>query len=457
MLEIMKDLSLALMAYGMKYTEGSKKVFLNTGTKFPREVIWAIGILKFAAAKANEKLGLLKSDIALCIQKEAENLAEGKYDSMVEVDVFQTGSGTGLNMNVNEIIAEQCSKRLRKEVHPNDHVNMSQSSNDVGPTTVRIASVLTARNLVIPSLFVLRDSLKKLSRNTKDVVKAGRTHLRDALPITLGQEFSAYADALEKDVQILISAVKNASELPIGGTAVGTGLNAHPEFGRIVSEIISEKTGIEFHPARNKFRAIRLLTDVLALSSVYRLIATDMYRLCQDIRLMFSGPRTGLNEIEIPTQEEVAGSSIMPGKINPVTVESAMLASAQVIGLDHANQVASMFGEFELSMGIPLLGYNTVNQAKIISEAMKKLSELVISNIVPHKDVCLDYAEKSPALITVIAPVVGYDKAAEISRKLVSGTTVRKSLEELGYKKEEIDRILNMKRLVKPGIPSKNL
>lgn len=441
----------------MKYVEGSKKVFLNTGVRFPREMIWAIGVLKLAAARANLGLGLLDKETANCIEREARNLSQGKYDSMVEVDVFQTGSGTGLNMNVNELIAEICSKELGRKVHPNDHVNMCQSSNDVGPTTVRIASVATAKKLVSPNLQAFIKSLRRLSVRTAKVFKSGRTHLRDALPVTMGQEFSAYADAFSKDYKMLDLVIKNALELPIGGTAVGTGLNAHPDFGRLVVSIVSKETGIQFRVASNRFRAIRLLTDILAISSCYKVIATDLYRLCQDLRLMFSGPKTGLNEIDIPTQEEVAGSSIMPGKTNPITVESAMLACAQVIGIDQSNQIAAMLGEFELSMGIPLMGYNIVAQAKLVSEALAKVSGLVLSSLVPNREVCRRYAESSPALITIISPVIGYDRAAEIGKKLVSGVSIREALSDLGYSKQEIDRILNMERLVRPGIPTQNM
>lgn len=441
----------------MKYVEGSKKVFLNTDVRFPREIIWAIGILKFAAARANTKLGLLEKEIGQSIEKEAKKLSEGGYDNMIEVDVFQTGSGTGLNMNVNELLAEICSKQIGKEVHPNDHVNMGQSSNDVGPTTVRIAAIATARSLVLPALELSVESLKELSSKTRKVFKSGRTHLRDALPVTMGQEFSAYADTFSKDIKLLNNAIKHAQELPIGGTAVGTGLNTHKDFGKIVVELISKETGIQFFLAKSKFRAMRLLTDVLAISSAYRIVATDLYRLCQDVRLMFSGPQTGLNEIDIPTQEEIAGSSIMPGKTNPVTVEAAMLACAQIIGLDQSNNVASMFGEFELSMGIPLIGYNLVTQAKLLSEALGKISKLVISNIVPNINLCRRYAESSPALITVVAPVIGYDKATAIAKKLKDGRTVREALQEIGYTKEQVDKILNMDRLVREGIPSKNI
>ena len=439
----------------MKYVEGSKGVFLSTGTRFPREVVWAVGMVKYAAARANVSLGQLDGVIGNEIAIKSREVAEGKHDSQIVVDVFQTGSGTGLNMNVNELVAELASQSSGKKVHPNDHVNMSQSSNDVGPTAIRMAAVQAARRELVPEIEVLVRSLSRLSKRMARVYKAGRTHLRDALPVTLGQEFGAYADAFKRDLKLVMYALKLMVELPIGGTAVGTGLNADPRFGEIVVKELRKETGIRFRCATNRFRAIRLLTDVLFYSGTLRTLALDLYRLCQDLRLMYSGPFTGLGEVDIPTQEEVAGSSIMPGKTNPVTVESALLACAQVVGLDAANQFASALGEFELAMGVPLMGYNVVLQTRLISEAMRKLSDRVIDELVPMKDRLMKYAESSQALITVVSPRIGYDRAASLGKKLSAGLSIREALRELGYKEKEIDRLLDMKKLVRPGFPAK--
>jgi len=360
-------------------------------------------------------------------------------------------------MNANELIAELASGDLRKKVHPNDHVNMSQSSNDVGPTAVRIAAARSAEREVVPALERIARSLRRLSRRTAATVKPGRTHLRDALPVTMGQEFGAYADAFERDARMLSESARYLLELPMGGTAVGTGLNADPRFGAMVSKEIAKATGMRFAPARDRFRATRLLTDVANLSGGFRTVSLDMYRLCQDLRLMFSGPFTGMGEIDIPSQEEVAGSSIMPGKTNPVTVESALLASAEVIGLDAANQFAASLGEFELAMGVPLIGYNVVVQSKLLSEALGKLASVVVDRVVPMKERGRMLAESSPALITVISPRIGYDKAAALGKRIAHGIPVRTALKELGYDRKQIDSILDVKRLVKPGIPSKRL
>jgi len=434
----------------MKYTETAPKLFMNTGTRFPRRIIWAMGLIKRSCAKVNAELGLIDKKIADSIIKASEDLMNGKLDDKIILDVFQTGSGTGLNMNVNEVIAELASSYSGLKVHPNDHVNFGQSSNDTVPTAIRIAAVAEVNDKLLPSLQKIISSLNRKAEEYKDVIKAGRTHLRDALPVTLGQELSAYADAFQHDYEQIVNILEYVKELPIGGTATGTGLNTHPEFQeRVISEL-NKSTALGFKPA-NRFRAMRLLTDLLLLSGSIRNIAIDLYRLSQDIRLMFSGPFTGLNEIDLPTQEEIAGSSIMPGKTNPVTVEASLLISAQVVGLDHANQFVSMLGEFELSMGIPLMGYNIITEVNLISEALNKISSLVIDGMVANVEKMKRYAESSPSLITVISPIIGYDKASEIGKKLNKGLSIREALRELGYKDEEIDKILDLKRLVQPG------
>ncbi|MEJ2778750.1 class II fumarate hydratase [Stygiolobus sp. RP850M] len=438
----------------MKYTETAPKLFMNTGTKFPRQIIWAMGAIKYSCAKVNAELGLLDQQIAQAIMKASEEVMEGKFDSKVIVDVFQTGSGTGLNMNINEVIAERATEISGKKVHPNDHVNLGQSSNDTVPTAIRIASVKTAYELLIPAYEKIITSLNKRGQEFNDVIKSGRTHLRDALPVTLGQELLSYADAFQHDLEKLKEILEYVKELPIGGTAVGTGLNAHPEFQERVVNEINKIASMGFKPA-NKFRGLKLLTDMLMLSGVLRTSAVNLYRLGQDIRLMFSGPMTGFNEIELPSQEEIAGSSIMPGKTNPVTVEASLLVSAQVVGLDHAIQFASMLGEFELAMGVPLVGYDLVMEETLLAEAFSKMSDLVINGMVPNVEKMRRYAESSPSLVTIISPIIGYDKASQIGKQLAKGMSIREALRELGYKDEEINTILDLKRLVKPGFPAK--
>jgi len=437
----------------LKYVEKAVDVFLSTGTRFPRRIIWAMGLIKYAAAKANTELGLLDPRIGDAIMKASTMLIEGKLDNLIAVDVFQTGSGTGLNMNVNEVIAAKASEICGVKVHPNDHVNMGQSSNDVVPSAIRIAAVAETTERLMPSMKRFIDSLERLAMRTEDVVKPGRTHLRDALPVTMGQEFSAYVDAFKHDLGMLEGVLPYVRELPIGGTAVGTGLNAHPRLGEMVVEEIKRLTGLEFYVAGSRFRAMRLLSDMVSLSSVLRTAAIDMIRLCQDLRLMFSGPFTAIGEIDIP--QEIAGSSIMPGKTNPVTVEAAMLASAQIVGLDAANSYANLFGEFELSMAVPLIGYNVVSQISLLAETMDKMAIYVIDRVTPLRERARELAEKSPALVTVISPIIGYDKATQVALKVAQGTPIRKALKEIGLSDEEIERILDLRRLTRPGIPAK--
>ena len=437
----------------MKYVEGAKRLFMETGTTFPREIIWSVALIKQYSAKANNSLGKLDAGASGAIAAAAAEVAEGKHDDRITVDVFQTGSGTGINMNVNEVIAERASEISGKKIHPNDHVNMGQSSNDVVPTAVRVAAVFLAQKEMLPSLGRVSRSLANLAEKTSSVYKAGRTHLRDAMPVTMGQEFGAYADAFAHDRRLVTDALSYVRELPLGGTAVGTGINTSPRFGGMVIGELSRATGLKLSEADDRFRAMRLLSDLVALSSALKVTALDLYRLCQDLRLMFSGPVTGLGEIDLPSQEEVAGSSIMPGKTNPVTVEATLLVCSQVLGLDHANEVAGMLGEFELSMGVPLLGYNVNLQLKLLSEALDKVSSLVLGSVVPDKTRLRTYAESSPSMITVVSPSIGYDKASAMGKKLSRGFSIRDALKELGYSDREISRMLNMKKLV--GSPKK--
>ncbi|MGC9136953.1 lyase family protein [Caldivirga sp.] len=435
----------------MEYTVRARDLFMSTDTKFPREVIWAIGLVKYAAARVNTELGLLKPEVGSAVMNVARKLMNGEYDGEITVDVHQTGSGTGLNMNVNEVISRHVNTEYGINAHPNDHVNLGQSSNDVVPSAIRVSAVKSYLDSLRPALLNMIRVMEEKGGEFNNVVKAGRTHLRDALPITLGQEFSAYIDAFKHDLSLLDSVIDYVKELPIGGTAVGTGINTHPDFGNRVVKVINEETNLGFRRA-NPFRAMRLLTDLLSLSSILRSLSMDLYRLCQDIRLMFSGPFTGLNEVDIPTQGEVAGSSIMPGKVNPVTVESALQAVSTVIGLDEANMMAAMLGEFELSMGIPLMGYNVVRQVRILTETMDKLSSLVIREMRPNVERMRHYAESTSALITLISPIIGYEKASELAMQLKEGHSIRDILLKLGYTEGEVNRILNLEELTKPGI-----
>ncbi len=433
----------------MKYMAVADRYFLSTGKRFQREIIWAMAAIKVAAAKANNELGLLDDDIASAIVEIGVKMMDGELDKEITVDVFQTGSGTGLNMNVNEVIAKHASQLLGKDVHPNNHVNMSQSSNDVVPSAIRLAALKRYERLR-PVYVDFLNSLKRASRSFGDVVKPGRTHLRDALPVTLGQELGAFLDGLARDLESVEKALEGVKELPLGGTAVGTGFNTHEKYIETVFKHLREVTGLDVKPARDRFRATRLLTDMALLSSSLKAVAVDLYRLSQDIRLMFSGPFTGLNEIDIPM--EIAGSSMMPGKTNPVTVEAVLQASAYIMGLDHANQVAAMLGELELSMGIPLMGYNIIEMMDILETSFDKMARNVIDVIKPRREYLESQARKSPALVTALVPIIGYDKAAELGKKITAGMDLVEALKSIGYSDEEVKRLLDVKRMTRPGI-----
>ena len=432
------------------YTERAVKVFLETGTRWPRRLIWAMGMVKYAAARANMELGLLDRDVAGAIMEAARRLARGDYDDRIVVDVFQTGSGTGFNMNVNEVIAEEASRILGRRVHPNDHVNMGQSSNDTVPTAVRVAALAGAR-VVEEGVERLAGSLEALAERHGGLVKPGRTHLRDALPVTLGQWARSYALALREDLERVRHAAGMARRVPLGGTAVGTGLNAHPDYPGLAVRFLSEATGLPLEPVEPRGARMRLATDLAWLMAAYRSLALDLLRLGQDIRLLYSGPNTGIAEIDIP--QAIPGSSMMPGKVNPVTVEAAMLAASHVLGLDRSVEQAALLGELELGLGWPLIAYSLDRAAVLLGEATVKMADLVVSRIAPRPERMRRLALSSQALVTVLAPLIGYEEAARLSKMMGEGRTLREALLEMGYPEEWVDKVLDLDRLARPGIP----
>lgn len=432
------------------YTERAVKVFLETGTRWPRRLIWAMGMVKYAAARANTELGLLDRRLGEAIMEAALRLARGELDDRIVVDVFQTGSGTGFNMNVNEVIAEEASRRLGERVHPNDHVNLGQSSNDTVPTAVRVAALAGARE-VAEAAEALAGSLEGLAGRHGGLVKPGRTHLRDALPVTLGQWAESYALTLREDAGRIREAMRYASRVPLGGTAVGTGLNAHPDYPRLAIRILSEATGLPLEPVEPRGARMRLATDLAWLMAAYRGLALTIHRLGQDIRLLYSGPNTGIAEIDIP--QAIPGSSMMPGKVNPVTVEAAMLAASHVLGLDKSLEQAALLGELELGLGWPLIAYTLDRAALLLAEASRKMADLVVSRIEPRAERMRRLALSSQALVTVLAPLIGYEEAARLSKRLGEGKTLREALIEMGYPEDWVDRVLDLERLTRPGIP----
>jgi fumarate hydratase class II len=431
--------------------------FQISGLRLPRNFIKALGLIKYAAAKANMQLGLLEREKAEAIMKASMEVAEGRFDEQFLVDVFQTGSGTSTNMNANEVIANRAIEILggrigdKKLIHPNDHVNMCQSTNDVFPTAINVSVADSIINDLLPSLEILKNTLESKASEFEEVIKCGRTHLQDAVPITLGQEFSGYASAITHGIERIKKNLDELLELPIGGTAVGTGLNAHPDFGKLVVDELSRLTGIPFRIARNRFEALQLRDSCVSISGVLKTIAGSILKICNDLRLLSSGPNTGLGEIEIPAVQ--LGSSIMPGKVNPVILESTMLVCVKVLGNDLSITLANQLGELELNMGMPLIAYDLLQSIQILANSSRNLATKCINGVAPNVEKCRYYAEVSPSLITVITPFIGYDLAAKIARRVVrEKKTIREALIEEGFNERELDEILDLKRLTRGGI-----
>ncbi|MDP8003130.1 MAG: lyase family protein, partial [Caldisphaera sp.] len=388
----------------MSYEEEAEKYYLKTGLRIPFSLIKSVSLIKASAAMANKELNLIDNEIADAIVKVSLMVADGKFNDEIKVDVFQTGSGTGINMNINDIISRHSSEIINKKVHPNDHVNMSQSSNDVIPSAIRIASYMDANEKVLQNLNNLVKRLEEYSEKYKNLIKPGRTHLRDALPVTFGQELYAYYEEFYKDYNDLKYAMGQILEIPLGGTAVGTGINSHEKFSELALKYLKEFSKIDISSPKSLMRPMKLLSDLLLLSSVYKKIAVDLWKIGNDIRLMFSGPNTAIGEIDMDIA--LAGSSIMPGKINPVTVEAILQASSEIIGLDNANSYISLLGEFELNMGNPSLMYNLSLQSLLLQESLTKLSEVVLPSIKPLEDRMKALALSSPSLITIFSPLI---------------------------------------------------
>ena len=405
-----------------------------------------MGVVKAAAARANFELGLLDRVKYKAIYEEALALAEGRYDDLVGVDVYQTGSGTGLNLNVNEVIASKALENHGVRVHPLDDVNMSQSSNDVVPTAVRLAAARVALR-VRGSLTSLYDSLRAMAEEYSGLVKPGRTHLRDALPVTLGQELSGYSDAFIHDSSMLDNAISYVLEVPLGGTAVGTGANSPREYRERALRALREMSGLPIRPG-STFRGMKLLSDLAYLSSAYKILALELWRLGQDLRLMYSGPFTGIAEVDI--ESRAPGSSIMPGKKNPVTIESIMQASLMVKAYDELVSTGLLQGEFELSMAIPVTGYTIVTAGKLLAEALEAMTRKVIPSVKPRVERMRKLARKSAALLTVLSPRLGYDKVAMIAERLQAGVSLEEALQAEGIDIKEVEGLLDPHGLVKP-------
>ena len=440
-------------AYYGAQTARAVENFPVSGRTLPREFIRAMGLVKLAAAQTNAELGFLKKNTARAIARAAQEVVDGKLDDHFVVDVFQTGSGTSTNMNTNEVIANRAAEMLRGKtsVHPNDHVNMGQSSNDVIPTAMHVSSLEAIEKDLIPSLEYLRDALSKKAKEFDHIVKIGRTHLMDATPIRLGQEFSGYASMVDHGISRLKGVRNDLSELAIGGTAVGTGINTHKSFGKKVATRISEATGVKFREAKNHFEAQASKDAVVQTSGALKTVSVSLMKIANDIRWLGSGPRCGFGEILLPAIQP--GSSIMPGKVNPVIGESVTQVAAQVIGNDAAITIGGQAGNFELNVMMPMMADNLLQSIRLLSRVCTVFVDKCISEIEADEERCGEIIEQSLAMCTSLAPIIGYDNAAAIAKEAyATGSTVREIARKKGVlSDEELDRVLDPFSMTKPA------
>ncbi|WP_278856963.1 class II fumarate hydratase [Kocuria palustris] len=416
-------------------TQRAVQNFPISGKTLERQHIRALAQVKKAAAKANQELGVLDAQRAEAIRSAADRVAAGEFDDQFPIDVFQTGSGTSSNMNTNEVLSKLASDELASAdvtVHPNDHVNASQSSNDVFPTSVHVAVTSALSNELIPAMETLAASLEKKAEEFSGIVKSGRTHLMDATPVTLGQEFGGYAAQVRYGIERIQSALPRVAEVPLGGTAVGTGINTPKGFSARVIELLAEETGLPLTEARNHFEAQANRDGLVEASGQLRNIAFSLMKINNDLRWMGSGPNTGLGEIAIPDLQP--GSSIMPGKVNPVICEAAIMVCAQVIGNDTTVALSSTNGAFELNVGIPVMAANLLESIRLLANTSTVMAEKMIDGLTANEDRCRFLAEASPSIVTPLNKAIGYESAAKIAKYAVANkVTVREATVELGY------------------------
>jgi len=419
--------------------------------RFSREFIRALGRIKQAAATVNSSLGKLGADQAELIAQVATEVADGRWDDEFVVDIFQTGSGTSTNMNANEVIAHRCAQVDSSiAVHPNDHVNMGQSSNDVIPTAIHLAAADLLVHELLPALRHLLKELEAKAGETMDAVKIGRTHLMDATPITLGQEISSWARQIELGIKRLESTLPRITELAQGGTAVGTGLNTHPDFGRLIAVELSKSYGIEFCEAANHFEAQAAQDAAVELSGQLKTVAVSLVKIANDVRLLNAGPRCGIGEINVPAVQP--GSSIMPGKVNPVIAESLAQVCAQVMGNDAAIAFGGASGLLDLNVMLPMMAHNLLESERLLASASHMFADKCIAGLSANRDRCADQIEWSMSMVTSLAPVIGYDRASKIAKQAVSeGKTVRQiCLEEGVLPEAELDSLLDPVSMLAP-------
>ena len=433
-------------------TQRAVENFPISGLRVERSLVAALAALKGAAALVNARLKLVDRDVAQAIHTAAAEVAAGKWDDQFPVDVFQTGSGTSSNMNMNEVLAMLASERLGRKAHPNDEVNASQSSNDMFPSAIHVAATVGLVRDLVPALEHLAAALRKKQRQFREVVKAGRTHLMDATPVTLGQEFGGYAAAVERGMERIQACLPRVAELPLGGTAVGTGINAPKTFAKSVISRLSEELGTTFTEARDHFEAQGARDGLVECSGELRTIAVSLYKIANDLRWMSSGPRCGLAEIHLPDLQP--GSSIMPGKVNPVVPEAVCQVVAQVVGNDTAVAFGGAAGNFELNVMLPVIARNLLESIRLLASVSRALADKCVAGIVADQERCRTYALSSPAVVTALNPYIGYEAAARVMKRATAeGKDLRSVVLEEGLLSEdEVDRALDVMAMTKGGI-----
>jgi fumarate hydratase class II len=437
--------------YGAQ-TQRAIENFTISGIRFSRPFIRALGLIKGSAAKVNLELGLLDREIADAIEWAADEVARGRWDEQFPIDIFQTGSGTSTNMNANEVISNRATQILggdlgSKLVHPNDHVNRGQSSNDVIPTAIHVAATLQLNEVLLPALRHLSQALRERADELDDVVKTGRTHLMDAMPVRFGQEIGGWAYQVEQSIVRFESCQPRLVRLALGGTAVGTGVNADPRFGKLIAAELAARTGIPFSESENHFAAQAGLDTITELSGHLKTTASALMKVANDLRWMNSGPIAGLGEISLPALQP--GSSIMPGKINPVICEAVMMVCAQVIGNDVAVTIGNERGNFELNVMMPVIAHNVLQSQMILGNAARTFRDKAVAGFVVNREHIAGFVEQNPMLVTALSPVIGYDKAAQIAKMAYAqGRRVRDvAAAQTDLPAEELDRLLDPRRM----------
>jgi fumarate hydratase class II len=437
--------------YGAQ-TQRAADNFKISGLAMPRAFIRALGLVKAAVAEANRDLSMLDADLAAAVVAAANEVADGRHDMHFPVDVFQTGSGTSSNMNANEVIAHLASERAGRAVHPNDHVNMGQSSNDVIPTALHVSAVLLCEEQLLPALKMLQDTIEERAREFGDLTKTGRTHLMDAMPVTLAQELGAWAQQIQNGRERIQDALPRMRRLALGGTAVGTGINAHPELGARAAMLLSQRCGIDFTVSPNFFESLSSQDAAVELSGQLKTVAVSLMKISNDLRWMNSGPLAGLAEISLPALQP--GSSIMPGKVNPVIPEAVGMVAAQVIGNDAAITVAGQSGNFQLNVMLPVIAYNLLQSIELLTSSSRHLAEKSIAGFTVNEERMQDALVRNPILVTALNAVIGYEQGAKIAKTAYEQgrPLIDVAAEMTELPRPELERLLDPFRLTQGGI-----